>query len=301
MKDILIIWTWIAGLSAAVYAKRYELDIEIIWELFWGTVTKTHLIENWPWIKSIAWFQLGMNLVEHVQSLIPEIKMWKVIKIVKNTDWTFTSETSSWEKINSKTIIYAAGTNHRELWLESEKRLKNKWVSYCATCDWAFFRNKVVWIVWWSDSAVKESLLLAQYASKVYIIYRWNALRAEPINLKRMNENEKIEPVLNANVIEVIWDKSVSWVKLDNGNTLELQWLFIEIWSDPNSTLAKEIWVQTTEKWEIITDKFGNTNIPWFFAWWDVTNNSFRQAIVSAAEGSHCANKAYEYLQNLKN
>lgn len=296
MKDILIIWTWIAGLSSAVYAKRYELDISIVWELFWWTITKTHLIENWPWIKSISWFELWMNLVEHVQSQGIEVKMWKIVKITRNLDWTFTSETSTWEIIESKTIIYATWSEHKELWIESEKKFKNKWVSYCATCDGAFFKNKIVWIVWGSDSAVKESLLLAQYASKVYLIHRSSPLRAEPINIKRMNENLKIQTIPNANVIEIFGENKVEWVKLDIWKNLELQGLFIEIWSIPKSELAKSIWVNLSEKWEVITDKFWQTNIPWFFAAWDITNNSFRQAIVSSAEWSHCANKAFEYL-----
>lgn len=297
MKDILIIWTWIAGLSASVYAKRYELDITIIWELFWGTITKTHLIENWPWIKSISWFQLWMNLVEHVQSQWVEVKMWKISKITKNADWTFISETSTWESVESKTIIFATGSEHKELWIESEEKFKNKWVSYCATCDWAFFKNKIVWIVWGSDSAVKESLLLSQYASKVYLIHRSSPLRAEPINIKRIGLDPKIEAIPNANVIEIFGENKVEWIKLDTGQTLELQGLFIEIWSTPNSSLAKDLWVNLSEKWEVITDKFWQTNIPWFFAAWDITNNSFRQAIVSSAEWSHCANKAFEYLK----
>lgn len=300
MKDILIIWTWPGWFSAAIYAKRYELDIVVVWEIFWWTVTKTHLIENWPWIKSINWFDLWMSLYEHAQNLWVETKMWKVVKIEKQTDWTFISEMQNWEKIESKTIIYSTWTHHRELWIPTEEKYVNKWVSYCATCDWAFFKDKIVWVVWWSDSAVKESLLLSQYASKVYIIYRKETPRAEPINMKRMEENEKIEVVWNSNVIEIFWDWKVEWVKLDTWKTLELSGIFVEIWSIPNSQIAKEIWVETNEKWEIITDKFWKTNIDWFFAAWDVTANPFKQAIVSSAEWSHCANQAFEFIESSK-
>lgn len=295
MKDILIIGTGPAWLSAAIYAKRYELDLVIVWDLFWWTVTKTHLIENWPWIKSISGFELWNKLIEHVKDTWAEIKIWKIVKITKKDDY-FVSMLASWEIIESKTIICGSWAHHRELWLESEQRLKNKWVSYCATCDWGFFKDKIVAIVWWSDSAVKESLLLSQYASKVYIIYRKQTPRAEPINMKRMKENEKIEVIWNSNVTEVLWENSVSWVKLDTWKILDLQWLFIEIWSDPNSWFAKELWARLTEKWEIITDKFWNTNIEGFFAAWDVTDNPFRQAIVSAAQGASCANLAYEFV-----
>ncbi len=303
IKDILIIWTWPAWLSAAVYAKRYELDIEIVWEVFWWTVTKTHLIENWPWTNSISWFELWMNLVNHAKNLWVEVKAKKIEnieeKILESWEKIFISTDLNWEKFLSKTIIFATWTHHRKLWIETEEKYINKWVSYCATCDWAFFRWKDVAIVWWSDSAVKESLLLTQYAKKVYLIYRWEKPRAEPINLKRMQEKIdewKIEIVNNSNISEIFWENSVEWVKLDTWKTLNLEWIFVEIWSLPNSELAKNVWVELNQKWEIITDKFWKTNIEWFFAAWDIVNNPFKQAIVSASEGAHCANQAFEFV-----
>ena len=298
MLDSLIIWSGPAWLSAAIYAKRYEMNIQVVWELFGWTVTKTHLIENWPWTKSTSWFELWMNLMEHAKSIWVDVKMWKVTSVTKNSDWTFTSILQNWDSIDSKTIIYATWSKHRELWLESEHKLKNKWVSYCATCDWWFFKDNVVWIVWWSDSAVKESLLLATYATKVYIIYRKETPRAEPINMKRMRENDKIEVIWNSNVIEVLWETAVTWVKLDTGKTLDLEGLFIEIWSDPivsplqNDSLKDLELTNNT----IVTDKFWRTNIDWLFAAWDVTDNPFRQAIVSASEWAHCANQVFEYI-----
>ena len=296
MKDTLIVWTWPAWLSAWIYAKRYELDILAVWDLFWWTISKTHLVENWPWIKSITWFELWMNLMEHAKKTGIEIKMWKVLKIEKIKNW-FKSQLQNWEKIESKTIIFATWSHKKELWIDSEKKLKNKWVSYCATCDGAFFKNKIVWIVWWSDSAVKESLLLSKYASKVYIIYRKSFPRAEPINMKRMKENKKIEIIWNSNVIEILWENFVTWAKLDTWKTLNLQWLFIEIWSEPNYLAIKDLWINLNKKWEIIVDKFWNTNLPWFYAAWDITDNPFKQAIVASAQWASCANLAFEYIK----
>ena len=96
--------------------------------------------------------------------------------------------------------------------------------------------------------------------------------------------------------IEIFWENWVEWVKLDTWKTLDLQWIFVEIWSIPNSDLAKNVWVKLNEKWEIITDKFWKTNIKWFFAAWDIVDNPFKQAIVSASEWAHCANQAFEFV-----
>lgn len=296
MKELLIIWTWVAWLSAWIYSSRYELDYVIVWELNWGTIIKTHLVENWPWIKSTSWYDLWISLFEHAQGLGAQIIPWRIESIIQ-IDWGFRSVLKDWSSIESKAVIYATWMEHKELGIESEQRLKNKWVSYCATCDWGFYKGKVVWIVGWSDSAVKESLLLSEYASKVYVIYRGNKLKAEPINIKRLNENSKIEVIYDSNVIEVLWANSVTWVRLDTGGLLELQGLFINIWSTPNTNELKDIWINLNSKWEVITDKFGSTSIPGLFAAWDVTNNPFKQAIVSSGQGAQCAHQAYEFVR----
>ncbi len=299
MYDLIIIGGGVAGYSAAMYSKRFEMNVVVVSEMDGGTLTQTHLVENYPGFPSITGYELANNIMNHAKGIGVETKLNKATKAKKEKD-VFTVTLDNGEEIQGHSLLLATGTKHRELGIESEKRFKNKGVSYCATCDGAFFRDKVVGMVGGSDSAVKESLLLAKYASKVYIIYRKDKVRAEPINIKRMENEPKIEVITNSNVIEVLGENKVSGVKLDTGKTLDLQGLFIEIGRIPESDIANQIGAEVTEKGEVVTNKYSETNVPGFFAAGDVTNTEWKQAIVSAAEGAHASERAFEYVSKLK-
>ena len=296
MYDLVIIGGGVAGYSAAMYAKRFEMDVLVISPVDGGTLTQTHLIENWPGIESTTGFELGMAVANHAKNIGAESK-YGMVKTVEKEGDVFKVELESGEVIEGKSVLLATGTKHRELGLESEQKLKNKGVSYCATCDGAFFKDKVVGMVGGSDSAVKESLLLAEYCKHVYIIYRGEEVRPEPINKKRMEANPKIEVINNSNVVEVLGENMVEGVKLDIGKEVELQGLFIEIGRIPFSDFAKDVGAKLNDKGEVIIDKYSQTNVPGFFAAGDVTDSHFKQAIVSSAEGAHAANSAFEYVR----
>jgi len=297
MRDLLVIGGGVGGFSAAMYAKRFEMDVVVVSEMDGGTITQTHLVENYPGFPSITGFELGMNVVNHAKGIGVE-SMYGTVKDLKKEGDVFTATLSSGEEIQAKTVLLATGTHHRDLGIESEKRLRNKGVSYCATCDGAFFKDKVVGMVGGSDSAVKESLLLAKYCSKVYIIYRGESVRPEPINKKRMEAEPKIEVINNSNVIEVLGENKVEGVKLDTEKEIELEGLFIEIGRIPQTDLAKQVGANLTEKGEVITDKYTRTNVPGFYAAGDVTDSNFKQAIVSASDGSYAANEAFNYINS---
>ncbi len=164
--------------------------------------------------------------------------------------------------------------------------------------------DKIVAVVGGSDSAAKEALLLTEYAKKVYIIYRKEKIRAEPINLERVEKNNKIEIINNTNIIEIKGDGLIDSVILDNeykGNKeLELGGLFIEIGQIPGSFLANKLNIKLNEKNEIIIDKYSKTDIDGVFAAGDVTDRIFKQAITGVAEGATAAYSAYMYLQKVK-
>lgn len=295
MYDLIIIGGGTAGYSAAMYAKRFEMNVIVISALDGGTITQTHLVENYPGFESITGYELGMKIVNHAKKFGVETKMGTAKTAEKKGD-TFHVQLANGETLESKTLLLATGTQHRELGIESEQRLKNKGVSYCATCDGAFFKGKVVGMVGGSDSAVKESLLLAQYCEKVIIIYRGEKVRPEPINMKRMEEEPKIEVINKSNIIEVLGEDKVSGVKLDTGKTLELEGLFIEIGRIPQAEIALQLGAELNEKGEVKINRYSETNISGFYAAGDVTETSFKQAIVSAAEGSHAAARAFEFI-----
>jgi len=299
MYDTIIIGSGCAGLGAAIYARRFEMNILALGDLEGGTITQTHLVENYPGFKSLSGFELAKNLIDHAKSLNAELKIVKVSSIEKIDD-IFHVKTDN-ETFETKAIIIATGTEHRKLDVPGEKEFKNRGVSYCATCDAPFFREKIVAIVGGSDSAVKESLVLAKHAQKVYIIYRGEKLRAEPINIKRMESKQNIELICCTNILEILGNGKVEKIKLDSNKELDIDGVFIEIGRLPRSQLAKELGCELNTVNEIKIDRFARTNVSGVFAAGDVTNADWKQAITGVAEGAHAANQAFEFLNSKKN
>jgi len=284
-----------AGLSSAIYAARFRLKTIVIGELPGGLITTTHLIENWPGIISISGLDLAESLKKHAEANDVLSVQGKVTD-VKTTKHGFMISLEDGAKYSAKSVLFATGTTRRKLNIPGEKEFTNKGVSYCAVCDGALFKNKIVCIIGGSDSAVKESLFLAEHASKVYIIYRGDKLRAEPINMDRMNANKKIEVITNRDLSEIFGEKSVKGVKFKEGGELAVDGVFVEIGATPNSGLAEQLGVFLNEKKEIIADSNSSTNVPGVFAAGDVTNSHFKQAITGASEGVIAAFSAFDYL-----
>ncbi|PIN91482.1 thioredoxin-disulfide reductase [Candidatus Pacearchaeota archaeon CG10_big_fil_rev_8_21_14_0_10_32_14] len=301
--DVIIIGTGIVGWSAAMYTGRLGLKTLIIGEMPGGTITQTHVVENYPGFISLSGPELAQKVENHARDYDIDILLGKVEKIEKNKSNLFVVLTKK-QKFNSKTIIYATGSKWKKLGVPGEKELENKGVSYCALCDGPLYKGKEVAMVGGSDSAVKESLLLSEYANKVYIIYRGEKVHPEPINLKRMEEKVeqgKIEVINNTNITEIKGsDGFVSSVVLDKpfeGKTeLSLYGVFVAIGHIPLSDLAKEIGVKINAKGEIIIDRKAQTNVPGFYASGDVADTSFKQAITGVGEGVAAAYNAYEYV-----
>lgn len=294
--DTVIVGGGPAGYSAAVYAARFRLSLKLFAETPGGLIITTHLVENWPGIPMISGWDLMQRFQEHLDSVGVTVNVERVLSIERQGR-EFLVTTDGKTQLLAKTVILGTGSEHRKLDVPGEKELANKGVSYCATCDAALFRDKVVAIVGGSDSAAKEALLLSEYASKVYILYRKDALRAEPINNERVAANQKIEFVPRVNVVEIQGTDSVTGVKLDDGRTLELQGVFIAIGHLPQNELAKQLGVELAENGEIKIDRLSATNVPGVFAAGDVANNTFKQAITGSAEGVAAAFSAYEYVR----
>lgn len=297
MYDTIIIGGGVSGLGAAIYAKRFGLKTLVLSDFFGGTITKTHLVENYPGFKSLSGFELAENIIEHAKSVEAELKD-EPATAIKKTNKGFEVKTNK-NTYESRTTIFATGTHHKKLGVKGEEEFANKGVSYCATCDGPFFRNKVVAVVGGSDSAIKESLMLAQFASKVYIIYRGENIRPEPINRKRMEETPKIEVITKTNITEIIGDTKLTKVKFDTGKELALDGLFIEIGRVAETEMAKKLGVVTNDKGEIKIDRMSKTNIEGFYAAGDVTDSAWKQAIVGVSEGVKAAYSAYTYIKTL--
>ena len=303
--DIIIIGAGVTGLATAMYAGRLNMKTVVFGttsgsELpIGGVITLTDTVENYPGFNKLTGMELAQKIEEHAKEYNIEIKEEKVEDVSKNEDnFIVKTEKSAY---SSKTIIFATGAKWRELSMKGAKEFKNKGVHYCALCDGALYKDKIVAIIGGSDSAAKEALLLAQNAKKVYIIYRRDKIRAEPINLKLVEKNKKIRIITNTNVTEILGDKFVNKVILDkehNGSKeLEVNGVFGAIGHIPLSELAVKLGVKINEKKEIMIDRNSKTNVSGVFAAGDIVDSGFKQAITGIGEGVVAAYSAYSYVQ----
>jgi thioredoxin reductase (NADPH) len=304
--DIIIIGAGGAGMAAAMYSARLGMKSLCLGsshgtELpLGGVITTTNVVENYPGFIRLTGTELADKIKEHAQSYdLAELKEEKVesVKIEKNL---FNVKTED-NNYTGKTVLFATGTKWRKLEVPGSNEFENRGVAYCALCDAVLFKDKIVSVVGGSDSAVKDAMVLAEHAKKVYIIYRGEKIRPEPINYERVMKNKKIEIINNTNIIEIKGEKSVNKVILDKpykgSKELELQGVFVAIGHIALSDLAKSIGVKTNEKGEIIIDhKTSETNVPGAFAAGDVADKPFKQLITGVAEGCTAAYSAYEYI-----
>lgn len=302
MHDLIIIGGGCAGIGAGIYAVRYNLKTLIISKEMGGVLNEAHVVENYPGFRSISGIDLMVKFREHAQGLGVEFFDGEVEKAEKTGRGFLIA--SKGNKFESKALILAFGLKRRHLNILNEDKFAGKGISYCYTCDAPFCKNKTVAVVGGSDSAALAALLLAQYAKKVYIIYRKEEIRAEPINKKAVDENKKIEIINNTNVVEVRGDKFLSSVLLDrpyNGSKeFGLDYLFIEAGSVPSIVIAEQLGVRLNENSMIVVDKEKKTNVEGVFAAGDITDTVMRQAITAAADGAIASLGAYQHIKKKK-
>ena len=306
MYDTLIIGAGVAGLAAAMYAGRLNLKTIVLGatsssELpIGGVITLTDTVENYPGFKSVTGQELAEKLEEHAKDYDIEIKEEKAVDIKREEKMNCFLVRTEKTKYHTKTIIFATGAKWRELSMKGSGEFKSKGVHYCALCDGALYKDKILAVVGGSDSAAKEAILLAQNAKKVYIIYRGEKIRSEPINAKLIEKNRKIEIITNTNITEILGDKMVNKVTLDkeyNGSkNLEVNGVFGAIGHIPLSDSAVKLGVKINKKKEIMIDRESKTNVKGVFAAGDVVDSGFKQAITGVAEGVVAAHSAYTYI-----
>lgn len=294
--EVIIVGGGPAGLSAAIYAARYKLNVLILSENMGGTAAMAHIICNYPSYSEVKGFELMQKFTEHVTSLGVKINYEKVEKISKK-EKDFIVKTRS-QNYKCKKIIFAGGTERIRLNIPGEGKLLGKGVSYCATCDSTFFKDKIVGVVGGGDAALTAALLLARYAKKAYIIYRKDKFfRGDPTWIDAVLKDKDIETLFNEEIAEIIGNNKVEKVKLKSGKELKLEGIFIEIGSLPKTEIAKDIGVETDKKGYIIADKQQRTNLQGFYAAGDVTNCEMKQIIIASAQGATAAFSAYRDLK----
>lgn len=295
--DLIVLGGGPTAIGCAIYAARFALDVLIIGKTFGGLIATTHLVENYPAITTTSGQGLMDMFKDHMDSLeIPYIS--DEIRSIEKEDNHFILN-SYFQKFKAASIVIATGSERKKIGIPGEEDFAGRGVSYCATCDGPFYKEKIVAVIGGSDSAAKEALFLAQNCEKVYIIYRGEEIRAEPINKKRVHSNDKIEIIYKTNIVEIKGESIVSSVIFDNGREFKVDGVFIEIGSIPNSDIAKSIGVETNDKGEILINRKSETNIAGIYAAGDVADAPFKQAITGVSEGVIAAYSAFDYLKTM--
>lgn len=300
MYQLLIIGAGPAGLSAAIYAARYKIKHLVIGEAVGGLAATAHVIENWPGSKKTSGADLMKNFKEHAESLGSEIVGGQIAGVKKQGD-EFVVKTVDNQEYRAKTLILAMGTEHRRLSVPGEKEFLGKGVSYCVTCDGPLFKNKTVAVVGGSDCAAIGVIFLADICQKVYMVHRRDEIRCEPIWQDRLGKNNKVEIIRGANTQEIKGGGKVTELVLDNGQTIKLDGVFVEIGSEPSVKIANDLGVKLDKENYIKIDASGATSVAGVYAAGDITagSNKLRQVITASAEGVIASVSAAEYLKKL--
>ncbi len=296
MYDVIVIGTGPAGYTAALYCARYNLNVLQIGEMPGGLISEAPDVCNYPGFESISGMKLANKMEEQVKGLDVEV-IYDEVESIQGEDMHFKVQASR-DTYGSKKIILATGQKRRRLGLNREEELVGKGVSYCATCDAPLHKGNIVGVVGGGDAALASALLLSEHAEKVYILYRQeNFFRPEPIRVKEIEQKDNIEPIFEVNIEEMLGEDKLEAVILDNSKELELDGLFIEIGSIPNSGLAEELGIELTKNGYVKTDEERRTNVQGIYAAGDVIDSALKQVVTAAGQGAEAASSAYEDIK----
>ena len=303
MYDVIIVGGGPAGFTAAIYTARAKLKTLIIERAYFGgQMAITDKMENYPGFDAVSGMELADKMYRQATKFGAEVEMTEAVELELDGD---VKKVMTREKtFETKTVILAMGASPKKLGLPNEEKLTGAGISYCATCDGAFFRDKDVAVVGGGDTAAEDALYLSRFCRKVYLIHRRDELRATKILADLVINTPKITPVWNSVVEEIIGDSSLEAVKIRNNKTdevsrLDINGLFIAIGYIPNNELVKGK-IELNEWGYIKTDDKMRTNIPGVFAAGDVREKNLRQVVTAASDGAAAAHSAEQYLTGKK-
>lgn len=289
MYDLLILGAGPSGLTAGIYAARGGLKTAIIEKTsFGGQLALTSEIENYPGFENISGFELAYKMqqqaeklgVEFIYEEITDIDIVGDVKSVKTQG----------NKYEAKAVIIAMGASPRLLGLDKEKALLGAGVSYCATCDGAFFRGKDVAVIGGGNTAVEDAIYLSKFCNKVYIVHRRNKFRATKAEIKKMTAKQNVELVLSSVVSDIFGESKVEGIEVTTGEQkkrIDVSGVFVAIGRTPNTTLINGI--DLTDNGYIVVDRLQRTSEKGVYAVGDIVDKSLRQVVTACADGAVAA------------
>lgn len=302
--DVLIIGSGPAGLAAAIYASRAELDAAVIekGEMSGGQIVNTYEVDNYPGIPGISGYDLAVKFREHCDQL----NVTFLDDEVKDCDFSETVKKlklESGEVLEAKSVIVAAGAASRKLNVPGEEELSGMGVSYCATCDGAFFRNRITAVVGGGDAAVEDAIFLSRLCKKVYIIHRRDKFGAAKTLVTQLKNRDNIEIIWNSivNKIEgndVVESVNITNVKNGENRDLSVNGVFIAIGYEPETAVYKGQ-VELDQAGYIVAGENCETSMPGVFAAGDIRTKQLKQVITAAADGANAVTSVERYFNSL--
>ncbi len=298
--DVIIVGGGPGGYSAALYCARADLSVAVLEKLSpGGQMGTTDMVENYPgFAEGINGFELGMQMQQGAERFgvvtelteVTSVDLKAEPKVIETTDGTFLG----------RTVILATGASPRELGLPNEMELRGRGVSYCATCDGMFYKNKTVVIVGGGNTAVADALFLAKICTKVYLVHRRDELRASKTYMNSLKETDNIEFVWDSIVTEILQNGSVAGVKVKNKKTEEereiaCDGVFVAVGNLPNTGLFQGQ-IDLDEAGYVLADETTQTNIPGVYAVGDMRKKPLRQIVTAVSDGAVASKYAEEYL-----
>jgi len=301
LYDLIIIGSGPAGLTAAIYGIRAKLNMLVIEKemMSGGQIINTYEVDNYPGLQGINGFDMAVKFREHAEKLGAKFVEDSVLQLIpeENGNRKVVCKKETYE---TKSVIIASGAHHSLLNVPGEKEFSGKGVSYCATCDGAFYKNKVTAVAGGGDVALEDAIFLSRLCSKVYIIHRRNEFRGAKILQDTLLHTPNIEPVWDTVVEKINGTGTVSSLSVKNVKTgetkdIDVNGFFIAVGIVPESSVFD--CVKKDEKGYIIAGEDGATNVPGIFAAGDVRTKQLRQIITAAADGANCVTGVERYLR----
>ncbi len=297
MLDVVIIGSGPAGLSAAVYAKRANLNVLVAEKVYYGTgqIAESHQVDNYLGLLGINGYDLGEKFREHVVKLGVEFKDGEAERFEAFEEgWKIYLK--SGDVLETKTVIYAAGAVHRHLGIPGEQEYMGKGVSYCATCDGAFFRGKSTAVIGGGDTALDDALYLSDISSKVYLVHRRNEFRGSARTVEKLCAKKNVEFVLEAKPSSITGMDKVEKLQLEDGRSLDVDGVFVAVGMIPMTNPVKDV-VELDQNGYIVADETGKTSAKGFFVAGDVRTKALRQVVTAVSDGANAATLAEQYVK----
>lgn len=297
MLDAIIIGSGPAGLAAAIYGKRANLNIAVVEKEYEGTgqIAESSCVDNYLGLPGINGYDLGEQFRNHAVDFGVDFIEHEVVAIEKQPGgWKLAFEDGSSKE--ARTVIYAAGAKPRKADVPGEDRYIGKGVSYCAICDGAFYKGKTVAVLGGGDTAVDEALYLSDLCEKVYLIHRRTEFRGAAQRVEQARKKANIEFVLGETVKEFVGGEKLTAVRLNSGTSIELNGVFVAYGSKPQTELLRGI-VALDNSGYVVANEDGRTSQEGFFVAGDVRTKTLRQVVTAVSDGANAITSVAEYIK----